>query len=112
TVARNTPPFTPTSSPSTTTRSSCAISQASAIVTASTSATLAMTVLARTGVGDADLTLLDERVGELRVHVVEHALRRRWRRVRVGLYLGVDLLRTFFQQHALLLLAPRTDAEE
>ncbi len=36
-VARNTPPFTPTSSPRTMTLSSCSISQASAMVTASMS---------------------------------------------------------------------------
>src|SRR5262245_46760729 len=42
TVARNTPPFTPTSSPSTTTFASSAMARASAKLTASTSVTSAM----------------------------------------------------------------------
>src|SRR5690348_7114137 len=72
-VARNTPPFRPTSSPSTTTDGSFSISWAIAMVMASTIVTLAMVGALLHGL----FALGDESLGQVGEHVVEHALHRR-----------------------------------
>ena len=70
TVARKTPPLTPTSSPSTTTFGSSCMARASARLTASTSVTSAMGgTLQLVALGGVD-------VRQLGVEVIEHGLRR------------------------------------
>src|SRR5262249_50881893 len=73
-VARNTPPLTPTSSPSTTTFGSSCMARASARVMASTSVT--------SGIGAARIpafelrTLAGVDLGKLGIEIIEHGLRR------------------------------------
>src|SRR5688500_18597644 len=102
-VARNTPPLTPTSSPSTSTVSSCFISQARACVIASISVMAAIS---------AALPL--DRIGALRlqvgrqfgVKVIEHRLHRLHLRLQVRVDLLVDALAAFLLPRRLFGLAP------
>src|SRR5438132_2051805 len=101
-VARNTPPFRPTSSPSTTTLSSSSMARASARLIASTSVMF-----------DIALRLLGK-LGELhgvlprqpRVEVLEHLLGPRRRRLEVGLHHLLHVRRRFFRERLLLGLRP------
>ena len=96
-VARNTPPFTPTSSPSTTTVGSCAISHACARLMASIIVTLAMaavfgSVAAGGGVAPRQLALLRRGCFGRRANRKSNiAVRVLLRRVQVFLDGGVDL---------------------
>src|SRR6478736_8995267 len=83
-VARNTPPLTPTSSPSTTTVSSCLSSQASACVIASMRVMAAMSALLP---GDRFGSLGGDVRGHVAVQEIEHG----FDRLRLGLQVGVDL---------------------
>src|SRR5205823_10292588 len=110
TVARKTPPFTPTSSPSTQTLSSCAISHASARLTASTrliSAKLSLSpALPQRGGRRRGGTLRFERRRQRRVQVLEHVLGLgRGRRFVRGDLLG-DFLGALVLQPLLALLVP------
>src|SRR5882672_11065655 len=101
-VARNTPPFRPTSSPSTTTLSSSSMARASARLIASTSVMF-----------DIALRLL----GKLRelhgvlprqpgVEVLEHLLGTRRRRLEIGLHHLLHVPGRFFRERLLLSLRP------
>src|SRR6267143_2461609 len=106
TVARNTPPFTPTSSPSTITFGSSCIARASARLTASTSVDSVMgdplQLVALGSVGP----------GKFRIKVIEHRLRRTWRYRQVPFRRRVDLLLTLAHELFLLRLAPCLLADE
>src|SRR5258708_2256067 len=106
TVARNTPPFTPTSSPSTITLGSSCIARASARLTASTSVDSGMgaplQLVALGGVGP----------GKFRIKVIEHRLRRTWPHRQVPFRCRLDLLLTLAHQLFLLRLAPCPLADE
>src|SRR5262245_10211070 len=109
-VARNTPPFTPTSSPSTTTVGSCAISHACARLMASIIVTLAMflvlLVAAGGGVAPRQFFLLLGGLRQAREQEIEHRVRVLLRRVEVFLDRGVDLLRAFRFQRLFALVVP------
>src|SRR5262245_47788433 len=126
-VARNTPPFTPTSSPSTTTVGSCAISHACARLMASIIVTLAMSVgillskeisngeesvAGRGGVTFGQLALLGSALRQAGEQEVEHAVRVLLRRVQIFLDGRVDLLRAFGFQLFFALLVPVTRLRE
>src|SRR5262249_10800821 len=101
TVARKTPPLTPTSSPSTTTLASSSIARASARLTPSTNVT--------SGIGtSAELRPLAG-IGwrEFGVEMVEHRLRRTRHRRQIALDRRLDLLLAFGRELFLLRLAPR-----
>src|SRR5258708_30108817 len=106
TVARNTAPFTPTSSPSTITLGSSCIAGASARLTASTSVDSGMgaplQLVALGGVGP----------GKFRIKVIEHRLRRTWPHRQVPFRCRLDLLLTLAHQLFLLRLAPCPLADE
>src|SRR5258706_2429520 len=106
TVARNTPPFTPTSSPSTITLGSSCIARASARLTASTSVDSGMGAplqrIALGGVGP----------GKFRIKVIEHRLRRTWPYCQVPFRRRIDLLLTLARELFLLRLAPCPLADE
>src|SRR5690606_31165816 len=108
TVARNTPPLTPTSSPSTTTLSSCAISQASACVTAS------MRVISATAhlPGDGEGALLCKFQRHVGVQVIEHGFHRLCTRVEVGVDLLVHARLAFGLPGLLLCIAPRAQTRQ
>src|SRR5229473_6247497 len=106
TVARNTPPFTPTSSPSTITFGSSSIARASARLTASTSVDSGMGApLQRVALGSVG-------PGKFRIEVIEHRLRRTRPYRQVPFRRRVDLLLTFAHQLFLLRLAPCPLADE
>src|SRR5581483_7006255 len=107
TVARNTPPFAPTSSPSTTTSASRAISCASAMLIACTMLTSAMAALLRRG-----RALRLQRSRQLREQVIEHRFRRRLRDREVGIHRLLHAFGAFRVQRLLLVLAPRTLFDE
>src|SRR5215510_6757801 len=101
TVARKTPPLTPTSSPSTTTLASSSMARASARLTASTNVT--------SGIGaSAELRPLAG-IGrrEFGVEMVEHRLRRTRRGRQIALDRRLDLLLAFGRELFLLRLAQR-----
>src|SRR5215831_13535564 len=99
TVARNTPPFTPTSSPSTITSGSSCIARASARLTASTSVDSGIVAsLQLVTLGRVDL-------GKFGIEVIEHRLRRPWPHRKVALYRGVDARLTLDRESFLLRLA-------
>src|SRR5262249_61338483 len=101
TVARKTPPLTPTSSPSTTTLASSSMARASARLTASTSVT--------SGIGaSAELRPLAG-IGprEFGVEMVEHRLWRAWRGRQIALDRRLDLLLAVGRELLLLRFAPR-----
>src|SRR6185503_3230866 len=107
-VARNTPPFRPTSSPSTTTDGSFSISWAMAMVMASTIVTLAM-------VGallDRFIALGDEALRHVAEHMVEHALHRRLAGLLIQLHFGVHARGVLRQHGVFLLLVPGADVHE
>src|SRR5713226_3495388 len=106
TVARNTPPFTPTSSPSTITFGSSCIARASARLTASTSVDSVMGApFQLVALGSVDL-------GTFGIEVIEHRLccSRPYRRV--PFHCGVDALLTLAHELFLLRLAPYPLADE
>src|SRR4051812_3679364 len=109
-VARNTPPFTPTSSPSTTTVGSCAISHACARLMASIIVTLAMGTLflvaAGCGIRPRQLALLGGVLRQAREQEVEHRVRVLLGRVEVFLDGRVDLLRALRFQLFFALVVP------
>src|SRR5690606_38126217 len=106
-VARNTPPLTPTSSPSTTTLSSWRLAYASAWVIASIrvmgvffcSAIALLT-------GNGGIALRGQVGGQLRVQVIEHRFHRLDLRLEVGVDLLVHLAAAFLQPRLFLLLVP------
>src|SRR5438093_4209976 len=103
-VARNTPPFTPTSSPSTTTSGSSCMARASARLTASTSVA--------SGIGGKLPALRGIDLRQLRIEMIEHRLRiARWRR-QIALDRGLDALLAFGDEFFLLRLAPGLAAHE
>src|SRR6185437_3657670 len=102
-VARNTPPLTPTSSPSTTTDGSRVISHACARLMASIIVTLAMDWVA-----PCVLALLADALGRVLEEVVEHRVSVRPRSTRIGINSGFDLARAFRLQRLLLRVAPGT----
>src|SRR5580700_5470137 len=113
TVARNTPPFAPTSSPSTITDGSHSISQACARLTASTIVSFAI----YTGPGVDSVTgrriaarffaLCLQPVRQLRIQVVEHGVGRLLRGGKVLTHRRVDLLAAAVPQCLLRLLIPQ-----
>src|SRR6516164_2496128 len=106
TVARKTPPLTPTSSPSTTTLTSSSMARASARLTASTNVT--------SGIGaSAELRPLAG-IGsrEFGVEMVEHRRRGAWSRRQIVLDRRLDLLLAFGRELFLLRLAPRLLTDE
>src|SRR5260370_23946438 len=106
TVARNTPPFTPTSSPSTITLGSSCIARASARLTASTS------VDSGTGASLQFVALGSIGLGKFRIEVIEHRLRRTWPDRQVPFRCRLDLLLTLAHELFLLRLVPRPLADE
>src|SRR5918995_5582772 len=103
-VARNTPPFTPTSSPSTTTLSSSAIACARAMVTALTRVVSGMVAsLARRR---DRRPLADQRRRQLSIEMVEHRFGLRPRRRQVALDRVVDLAIDLVDQALLVGLGP------
>src|SRR6516164_4034895 len=106
TVARKTPPFTPTSSPSTTTLTSSSMARASARLTASTNVT--------SGIGASaelrPLTSIGSR--EFGVEMVEHRLWRARRGRQIALDRCLDLLLAVGRELLLLRLAPRLLTDE
>src|SRR3990172_9336720 len=106
TVARNTPPLIPTSSPSTITFGSSCMARASARLTASTSVTSAMG-------GPSDLVSLGGvDVWQPGVEVIEHARRLAGRRGQIALDGCLDLALAFGGELLLLGLAPPLLADE
>src|SRR4249919_3072306 len=102
-VARNTPPLTPTSSPSTTTVSSCLSSQASACVIASMRVIAAISAtLPLEGFG----TLGGHVMRHVAVQVIEHRLHRLHAGGEVGVDLLVSALVRFHQPQLFLVLVP------
>src|SRR3989338_851673 len=111
TVARNTPPLTPISSPSSTTLGSRASSWASARLTASTRLISAMTL--RAGAEpQRGLALLPERGGQRGVKMIEHHLGPRRRDGQGGFHGLIDGLGAFAEQRFFALLAPGAGAHE
>src|SRR5215831_12666481 len=106
TVARNTPPFTPTSSPSTITFGSSRIARASARLTASTNVDSGM------GPTLQLVTLGSVELGKFGIEVIEHRLWRPWLHRQVPFHRGVNALLTLPCQLFLLRLAPRSLAHE
>src|SRR5262249_28594059 len=106
TVARKTPPFTPTSSPSTTTLASSSMARASARLTASTNVT--------SGIGASGELRPLAGIGwrEFGVEMVEHRLRRARRGRQIALERRLDLLLAFGRELFLLRLAPRVLPDE
>src|SRR5918994_4275416 len=102
-VARNTPPLTPTSSPSTTTHSSSAMARASAMVTAPTRVTSGMVV---SPAGRGRSALLGQRPRQLRVQIVEHRLGRLRLRLQIALDRRIDLAVDLLDQALLVRLGP------
>src|ERR1043166_2320082 len=101
-VARNTPPFRPTSWPSTTTESSSCIARAIARLMASTMVSSAMAP----ALGDGLRALRVERRRQGRIQVIEHELGRRLRRVQVGLHRELNLFAALLDQLLFFGLAP------
>src|SRR5262249_25144237 len=99
-VARNTPPLTPTSSPSTTTLGSSCSARARARLTASTSVT--------SGIGRPPQLVALESVGPRQhgVQVVEHALGSTRSDCEIALDGGLDLTRALRRERFLLGLGP------
>src|SRR6266566_5650359 len=106
TVARKTPPLTPTSSPSTTTSGSSSIARASAMLTASTSVA--------SGIGVSRQFAARARVDrrQLGIEVIEHALRRARRRCQITLDRGVDLLLAFARERLFAPLVPLLPSDQ
>src|ERR1043166_2338642 len=100
TVARNTPPLTPTSSPSTTTSGSSSMARASAMLTASTSVASGIGASR----GRAALAGVDRR--QLGIEVIEHGFRRARRRRQVALDRGIDRLLAFARERLFARLVP------
>src|SRR5579885_3903747 len=107
-VARKTPPLTPTSSPRTRTRSSAAISCARARFTAWTRESSGMVAV----LGHHLLPLLRQLHRQLLEEMVEHRGRGLGRHGEIGVDRGVDLRGAFGQQLLLLGLGPGAHADE
>src|SRR5258707_12710603 len=106
TVARKTPPLTPTSSPSTTTSGSSSMARASARLTASTSVTSGMG-------GTLELiALTDIHLGKLGIEVIEHGLRRPRPDCQIAFDRRVDALLALGGKPFLVRLAPCLLARE
>src|SRR5690348_11750007 len=105
TVARNTPPLTPTSSPSTTTESSCCISYASAWVTASIRVMAAMSVRSFFQ-RERKVALLLQVRRDLGEGVIEHRGHRLCLALEVGIHFVVHPVAALFLQCLFLLLVP------
>src|SRR5262249_22956262 len=107
-VARNTPPFTPTSSPSTTTLSSSAMARPSARFTASTSVSSVMRLLLQLQLlplGGIDLR-------EFRIEVIEHGRGGARGGRQIALDRCFDLLLAFRDEPLLVGFAPELSADE
>src|SRR5258706_13493833 len=101
-VARNTPPFRPTSSPSTTTRSSSSIARASARLMPSTSVMFDMAL----GFFCQLRHLADVLLRQAGVEVLEHLLRTWRRRLEIGLHHLLHMRCRFLGERLFLLLRP------
>src|SRR6476619_5151753 len=106
TVARKTPPLTPTSSPSTTTLASSCMARASAMLTASTRVTSGMRhAFDLVALGDIGLR-------ELGIEVVERAFWHAWSYCQIAVARCVHLSLTFGGKLFLLRLAPCLASDE
>src|SRR5450631_1371418 len=106
-VARNTPPFAPTSWPITTTLGSCCISQPWAIAMASTMVILANSMAPGLGAVFArDGALFAQVQGQFGEQGVEHGVGRLLRRIQVFVHRGIDLTRAVLEQRLLLGFGP------
>src|SRR5919198_1457852 len=105
-VARNTPPFTPTSSPNTTTSGSSASARARARLTESTSVV--------SGIGPVLdlLALAGVSLRQLCIQIVEHRLRRARAGRQVALGGGIDARLAFGPEPFLVGFAPSHPADE
>src|ERR1700727_2547221 len=127
TVARNPPPLVPTSSPSTTTDGSWAISQACAMLMASTIVIFAIeTILCSNPIAKVRCCLVAwrriatrfialgaQRRRQLRAQIIEHGVGRLFRRRQVLLDRGVDFLAACGLERLLVGLVPqRTRLQE
>src|SRR5438128_3765318 len=110
TVARNTPPFTPTSSPSTRTLGSCANSYASARFTASTRLTSAMRLSNTWREATRFGKLLLERRRHSNVKAIEHRLDPGRRDGEVLVDRLVHLIHTIVLSRIFLVLVPSSDS--
>src|ERR1700758_4880437 len=106
TVARNTPPLTPTSSPSTTTAGSSSMARASARLTASTSVTSAIR-------GPLELVAL-AKIGawEFCIKMIEHGFRQTRAHRQIARDSGFDALLALGRKPLLVVLAPRLFVDE
>src|SRR5207342_3225882 len=95
-VARNTPPLTPTSSPSTTTVSSLRISYASACVIASIRVIAEGSAMAATLQSDGRIALRLQVRRQLGIEVIEHRSHRLHLALEVGVDFHVDQLAALF----------------
>src|SRR3954467_8257126 len=102
-VARNTPPFRPTSSPSTTTLSSSSIARASARLMPSTSVMFDMALCFFRQLRE----LADVLLRQPRVEMLEHLLGSRRRRLEVRLHHLLHVRRGFLGERLFFLLRPR-----
>src|SRR5512147_34282 len=112
TVARNTPPFTPTSSPRTTTSGSRAISPATARLTASTRLTSAMSIVAAARKASRFVALRFEHRRQGRVEAVEHGVGTRRRNREIIVDRAIDPIAAFALERFFLVLVPGADAGE
>src|SRR5262245_20208285 len=106
TVARKTPPLTPTSSPSTTTLPSSSMARASARLMDSTSVT------SGTGTSAELRPLAGVAARQFGVQIVEHRLRRARRRGQIALDCRLDRFLALGRKLFLLRLAPQLLAHE
>src|SRR5918996_228312 len=106
-VARNTPPLTPTSSPSTTTRSSSLIARASARLMPPIRVVSGMVA----SPGCRDLLLGIGRRQD-RIEMVEHRFRRHWRRRQIALDRSIDLAVDLVDQPLFGILGPGAGGAE
>src|SRR5450631_564765 len=116
-VARNTPPFAPTSWPSTITAGSACISHACASAIASTIVTFGMRLVAalraaRTGIAARDVALPGQMPRRFREQVVEHAVGRLFRRRQVLGHRRLDEAGAFLVQQLFRCRIPRAGARQ
>src|SRR5262249_53568327 len=104
TVARKTPPLTPTSSPSTTTLASSSMARANARLIASTSVS--------SGISTELRSLARVTSRQLGVEMIEHRLRRARRGRQIAFDRRLDLLLALGRELFLLRFAPRFLADE
>src|SRR5690606_6318990 len=108
-VARNTPPFTPTSSPRATTRSSSAMARARPMDTPPNNVTTGKVLSPAGGRGRL---LFGQRQRELRLEVVEHRFGRLRLGAQIAFHRGVDLAVDLLDQALLVGLGPRPGLDQ